>query len=227
MVAFFMPWCQHCLALLPEWRKLMVDGIVKVGTVDCNKHRSFCRHEDILGYPEIRLFPQNASRWDQSYTGWNKDSQSLRSWVFGSLPRVSQDLTPKDLRRRVYGGKQHWVLDFYTPWCVPCQEFAPEFELLAHVMKGSIRAGRLDCQAHAQVCERAGIKAYPTIRFYPYSGSAVVRNDQGGEDINSRDANGITRVLRRRLQQLSADSQSKFSKVKVSLLAGPSNYRRF
>uniref|UniRef100_A0A3B3QI88 DnaJ homolog subfamily C member 16 n=1 Tax=Paramormyrops kingsleyae TaxID=1676925 RepID=A0A3B3QI88_9TELE len=22
LVAFFMPWCQHCLALLPEWRKL-------------------------------------------------------------------------------------------------------------------------------------------------------------------------------------------------------------
>ncbi|XP_048835172.1 dnaJ homolog subfamily C member 10 isoform X2 [Brienomyrus brachyistius] len=218
LVAFSTPWCQHCLALLPEWRKLaqMVNGIVKVGTVDCDKHWSFCRREDVLGYPEIRLFPQNASRWDQhqSYTGWNRDSQSLRSWVFGSLPRVSQDLTPEDLRRWVYAGKQHWVIDFYTPWCVPCQQFAPEFELLAHVMKGSVRAGRLDCQAHAQACERAGINAYPTIRFYPYLGSAV---DQGGEDINSRDANGITRVLRQRLQQLSADSQSKFSKVKDEL----------
>lgn len=53
--------------------------------------------------------------------------------VLRSLPRVSQDLTPEDLRRRVYGGRQHWLLDFYTPWCVPCQQFAPEFELLAHV----------------------------------------------------------------------------------------------
>lgn len=50
-----------------------------------------------------------------------------------SLPRASVDLSPEDFKRKVLEGKEHWVLDFYAPWCGPCQHFAPEFEILARV----------------------------------------------------------------------------------------------
>lgn len=49
------------------------------------------------------------------------------------LPRASVDLSPEDFKNRVLGGTEHWVLDFYAPWCGPCQHFAPEFEALARV----------------------------------------------------------------------------------------------
>lgn len=55
------------------------------------------------------------------------------SAVRSSLPRASVDLSPEDFKRKVLGGKDHWVLDFYAPWCGPCQQFAPEFEVLARV----------------------------------------------------------------------------------------------
>lgn len=49
------------------------------------------------------------------------------------LPQVSVDLTPQSFTEKVLNGKDHWVIDFYAPWCGPCQNFAPEFEILARV----------------------------------------------------------------------------------------------
>ncbi|XP_018584339.1 dnaJ homolog subfamily C member 10 isoform X3 [Scleropages formosus] len=217
LVDFYVPWCGPCQALLPEWRKVarMFSGIVRVGTVDCGKYQSFCEQEDVQAYPEIRLFPQSGSHPDRSYGGWSRDAASLRTWALESLPRASEDLSPEDLRKHVYSGKEHWVLDFSAPWCEPCQDFAPEFELLAHMMKGSVRAGKVDCHTHSQACEKAGIKSYPTVRFYPYLGSS--KQDQAGEPINSRDASGMADALRRHLRQLSARSPRTSAKVKDEL----------
>uniref|UniRef100_A0A672NRF9 DnaJ homolog subfamily C member 10 n=1 Tax=Sinocyclocheilus grahami TaxID=75366 RepID=A0A672NRF9_SINGR len=216
MVDFYAPWCGPCQALLPEWRRMarMLSGIVNVGTVDCQKHHSFCQGENVRAYPEIRLFPQNSNRRDQyqSYNGWHRDAFSLKTWALSSLPRASVDLSPEDFKRKVLGGKDHWVLDFYAPWCGPCQQFAPEFEVLARMTKGTVRAGKVDCQEHYQTCQSAGIKDYPSVRFYPHLGTT--RRVQGGEHINSRDATDIADILRQRLQQLAL--QGKSSKLKSS-----------
>ncbi|KAG7466845.1 hypothetical protein MATL_G00146620 [Megalops atlanticus] len=219
MVDFYAPWCGPCQALLPEWRRMarLVNGMISVGTVDCQKYHSFCQRENVRAYPEIRLFLQNAPRQDQyqSYNGWHRDAHSLRAWGLGSLPRASVDLTPEDFRNKVLRGKEHWVLDFYAPWCGPCQHFAPEFEVFARMMKGTVRAGKVDCQAHTQTCQNAGIRAYPTVRFYPYLGTK--RLEQGGEYINSRDANVIADIVQQRLQQLSSQMQGWSSQLKDEL----------
>ena len=60
-------------------------------------------------------------------------SMLLTCPVSSSLPRASVDLTPETFRSQVLSGRDHWVLDFYAPWCGPCQHFAPEFEILARV----------------------------------------------------------------------------------------------
>ncbi|XP_063070511.1 dnaJ homolog subfamily C member 10 [Engraulis encrasicolus] len=213
MVDFYAPWCGPCQALLPEWRRVarMLSGTINVGTVDCQKYHSLCQGEGVRAYPEIRLYPHNANRRDvyHGYNGWHRDAHSLRAWAMGYMPRASVDLSPEDFRSKVLGGKEHWVVDFYAPWCGPCQHFAPEFEVLARMMKGKVRAGKVDCQAHYQTCQTAGVKAYPTVRFYPHLSNS--RRDAGGEYINSRDASVIADLLHQRLQQLSPWLQDKSS----------------
>uniref|UniRef100_A0AAX7V8B5 DnaJ homolog subfamily C member 10 n=1 Tax=Astatotilapia calliptera TaxID=8154 RepID=A0AAX7V8B5_ASTCA len=202
-VDFYAPWCGPCQALMPEWRRMarLLSGQILVGSVDCQRFQSFCQSQSVRAYPEIRLYPGNSRQPDRyTYNGWHRDAHSLRTWALSFLPRASVDLTPETFRSLVLSGRDHWVLDFYAPWCGPCQHFAPEFEVLARMLKGEVRAGKVDCQAHYQTCQLAGITAYPTVRLYPYLGKK--RHEQSGEHINSRDANVIADTVRQRLQQL-------------------------
>uniref|UniRef100_A0A3Q3KHF3 Thioredoxin domain-containing protein n=1 Tax=Monopterus albus TaxID=43700 RepID=A0A3Q3KHF3_MONAL len=82
------------------------------------------------------------------------------------------------------------------------------------ILKGEVRAGKVDCQAHYQTCQSAGITAYPTVRFYPHLGTR--RYERGGEYINSRDANVIADTIRQQLQHLSPRLRNK-PKVTVCL----------
>uniref|UniRef100_A0A3Q2QK14 DnaJ homolog subfamily C member 10 n=1 Tax=Fundulus heteroclitus TaxID=8078 RepID=A0A3Q2QK14_FUNHE len=209
-VDFYAPWCGPCQALMPEWRRMarMVSGQILVGSVDCQRFQTFCQSQGVRAYPEVRLYAGNTRQPERfsSYNGWHRDAHSLRAWTLSSLPRASVDLTPQTFRSQVLSGQDHWVLDFYAPWCGPCQHFAPEFEILARMLKGKVRAGKVDCQAHHQTCQSAGITAYPTVRFYPYLGAR--RNEHSGEHINSRDANTIADIISHRLQQLSPRLQN-------------------
>nr|XP_061826959.1 dnaJ homolog subfamily C member 10-like [Nerophis lumbriciformis]XP_061826960.1 dnaJ homolog subfamily C member 10-like [Nerophis lumbriciformis]XP_061826961.1 dnaJ homolog subfamily C member 10-like [Nerophis lumbriciformis]XP_061826962.1 dnaJ homolog subfamily C member 10-like [Nerophis lumbriciformis]XP_061826963.1 dnaJ homolog subfamily C member 10-like [Nerophis lumbriciformis] len=210
-VDFYAPWCGPCQALLPEWRRMarMLAGQILVGSVDCQRFQSFCQSQHVRAYPEIRLYSGSTRKPGlyTSYNGWHRDAHSLKSWALSALPKASVDLTPDSFRSLVVAGHDHWVLDFYAPWCGPCQHFAPEFEVLARVLKGEVRAGKIDCQAHYQTCQSAGITAYPTVRFYPYQHAK--RHAQSGEHINSREANVIADIIRQRLQQLSSRSHNK------------------
>uniref|UniRef100_A0A8C4JUR5 DnaJ homolog subfamily C member 10 n=1 Tax=Dromaius novaehollandiae TaxID=8790 RepID=A0A8C4JUR5_DRONO len=218
MVDFYAPWCGPCQALMPEWKKMarMLNGLISVGSVDCQKYYSFCQQESIRGYPEIRLFPQKSNTAQQyySYNGWHRDSYSLRGWALGYLPQVSVDLTPQSFIEKVLNGKDHWVIDFYAPWCGPCQNFAPEFEILARTMKGKVKAGKVDCQAYAQTCQTADIRAYPTVKFYPYQGT---KKNVLGEHMDSRDAKGIADLLNEKLEAIQNKGKRKKSRNKDEL----------
>ncbi|XP_012583855.1 PREDICTED: dnaJ homolog subfamily C member 10 [Condylura cristata] len=203
MVDFYSPWCHPCQILMPEWKRMArtLTGLINVGSIDCQQYHSFCAQENVQRYPEIRLFPQKSNKAYQyhSYSGWNRDAYSLRIWGLGFLPQASTDLTPQTFNEKVLQGKHHWVIDFYAPWCGPCQNFAPEFELLARMMKGKVKAGKVDCQAHAQTCQKAGIRAYPTVRLYPHEGT---KRNIWGEQIDSRDAKEIATIIYEKLENL-------------------------
>ncbi|KAG7256636.1 hypothetical protein CRUP_005160 [Coryphaenoides rupestris] len=118
----------------------------------------------LLGAARVRPCCQNGDGWPgPGYGGlYGLPETPIFLSEPSALPRASIDLSPESFRDLVLAGPDHWVLDFYAPWCGPCQHFAPEFEVLARMVKGEVRSGKLDCQAHHQTCQSAGITAYPT-----------------------------------------------------------------
>ncbi|XP_040296016.1 dnaJ homolog subfamily C member 10 [Bufo bufo] len=209
MVDYYAPWCGPCQALMPEWKRMArhVSGLINVGSVDCQKYGSLCSKEYVQAYPEIRLYPANRDNpnYYQTYNGWQRDSYSLKSWGLSYLPKIATELTPESFNEKVLESKDHWLLDFYAPWCGPCKSFAPEFEFVARLLKGKVKAGKVDCQAYGQICQSAGIRAYPTVKFYPHMGSK--KKNVLGEHVDTRDAKEIVKMVTARLGFLQKQNQ--------------------
>lgn len=66
------------------------------------------------------------------------------------------------------------LLEFYAHWCPACQRFAPHYERAAAGLAGSgVVVARVDCADESAVCNRYGVRSYPTLRL----GAAAVLAD--------------------------------------------------
>jgi len=61
IVEFYAPWCGHCRALVPEYKKASnaLKGIVRLGAVDADQHKSLGAKYGVQGFPTIKIFGTN------------------------------------------------------------------------------------------------------------------------------------------------------------------------
>ncbi|XP_053681587.1 protein disulfide-isomerase A6-like [Sabethes cyaneus] len=62
LVLFYVPWCEYCQQLLPQWIQLadMVSDrflrMIRVGHVDCIAQEAFCNRVNVVDYPSVRAY---------------------------------------------------------------------------------------------------------------------------------------------------------------------------
>ncbi|CAH0714256.1 unnamed protein product, partial [Brenthis ino] len=61
-----------------------------------------------------------------------------------------------------------YFINFYSPFCPPCQNLADDWKKLAEVYNGIIKIGAVNCKYHNSFCfNTMRIGSYPTLLFYP------------------------------------------------------------
>uniref|UniRef100_A0A0R3RQK7 DnaJ homolog subfamily C member 10 n=1 Tax=Elaeophora elaphi TaxID=1147741 RepID=A0A0R3RQK7_9BILA len=174
LIDYYAPWCPPCLRLLQELRRLhnYVERI-KIGTIDCVQHSDICRKANVHAYPNIVWYNAGRSSARAGYL----DVSTIAEFIEDARNPIVVDLSPSDFDPLVLDRKQGtvWLVDFYAPWCGPCNQLAPEYKKLARNMrmKGFLHFGMVDCDHHRQLCLNLGVQSYPTIRLYSSGPHAI------------------------------------------------------
>ncbi|POV98379.1 hypothetical protein PSHT_14058 [Puccinia striiformis] len=64
LVEFMAPWCGHCKALMPEYKRaatLLKKGGIPVAKADCTEQSELCAKYEIQGYPTLKIFTNGVS----------------------------------------------------------------------------------------------------------------------------------------------------------------------
>ena len=60
------------------------------------------------------------------------------------------------------------LVDFWAPWCVPCQVIAPRIRRLSKIYKGKVAFGKLDTQKNQEIAKQYNIMGIPYLAFFSY-----------------------------------------------------------
>ncbi|OOF25181.1 thioredoxin TrxC [Salinivibrio proteolyticus] len=58
------------------------------------------------------------------------------------------------------------VVDFWAPWCGPCQSFAPAFEAIAEQEEGRALFVKIDTEAQQALAAQYRIRSIPTLMVF-------------------------------------------------------------
>lgn len=180
-VDFFAPWCPPCMRLLPEFRKASKSYGQKIffGTVDCTIHSDLCRDYNIRSYPTTIFYNESVPH---HYDG-NHFAQDMVEFIEDTLHPPVEQLTPANFEKNVLqrASNEIWVVDFFAPWCGPCQQLAPEWRKLSKMFKSheNVHIAEVNCKKYRRLCQDQGVNSYPTMRLYPLSRSDSYMNYNG------------------------------------------------
>lgn len=70
-----------------------------------------------------------------------------------------------------------WLVDYFAPWCGPCQQLAPQWTLVAKTLQvlPFVHVASVNCELESSLCSNQGIRSYPTIRLYPAGSKGLNR----------------------------------------------------
>ena len=97
LVEFYAPWCGHCQQMVPtmEAAAKALDGLVRVGAVNCEQEKALCAMYGANSYPTVKMFRGASS----VLLGENeaRTAEGITQWALSHLPTAQ--LTPLSPRR--------------------------------------------------------------------------------------------------------------------------------
>uniref|UniRef100_A0A7S0WEP5 Thioredoxin domain-containing protein n=1 Tax=Cryptomonas curvata TaxID=233186 RepID=A0A7S0WEP5_9CRYP len=166
LIEFYAPWCGHCKQFAPQYEKIAsnLQGLVKVGAVDCDKQKAIASKFGIRGFPTLKIFPV-----EKAYNPYQKKSAKIPIDYDG--PRTAKAMVEHVLNKmpnyvhNVQAANASTFFEDDYPKALLFTEkeaVAPLFKSLAVQFKGRIRFGQASAK-DKELAEKVGVTEFPKL----------------------------------------------------------------
>ncbi len=76
------------------------------------------------------------------------------------------ELNESNFEQEVIQASEPVLVDFWAPWCGPCQRVAPLVEELASELAGSAKFGKVNIDNNQQLAQAYGVQSIPTLMVF-------------------------------------------------------------
>lgn len=87
---------------------------------------------------------------------------------------MAQEFTDQNFDQEVLKSDKPVLVDFWAPWCGPCQVMGPIIEELAKEIGDKAKIGKLNVDENPEVSEKYGIMSIPTLKIF--KGGQIVKD---------------------------------------------------
>lgn len=87
------------------------------------------------------------------------------------------EFTDQNFQDEVISSEKPVLVDFWAPWCGPCQMMGPVIEQLASEMGESAKVGKLNVDENGEIASKYGIMSIPALKIF--KGGQVVKEFVG------------------------------------------------
>ena len=79
---------------------------------------------------------------------------------------MEQEFTDKNFDQEVLKSEGIILVDFWAPWCGPCQAMGPVIEELAKEMEGKAKIGKCNVDENGETASKIGIMSIPALKIF-------------------------------------------------------------
>ncbi|XP_072300251.1 dnaJ homolog subfamily C member 10 [Eucyclogobius newberryi] len=168
-INFYSPRCSHCHELAPTWREVAkeMDGVIRMGAVNCGDNHQLCRSRGIQSYPSLYLY--RAAQTPEKFTG-ERSKNDLVRFSMQSISSVVSHLWHGNVFSEIEAAFSKgigWLITFCAE-SGDCLEPGTR-QKLAAMLDGLVKVGWLDCVNQEQLCESFQVSSGATALFPPGS----------------------------------------------------------
>lgn len=93
------------------------------------------------------------------------------------------ELTASNFDRHIGRSDLPVVIDFWAPWCGPCQTMAPNFHQATIDLEPYVRLAKLNTESEQQLAGRFNIRSIPTLAIFKNGGE--IARQSGALDLGT------------------------------------------
>lgn len=107
-INFYSPHCSHCHTIAPTWREVAkeLNGVIRIGAVNCHDDWMLCNMQGISGYPSLRIYPT------AEYYYGEHDKEKMVQYIMNSLDVEVLHLTQKMINEEMPLSDKPWLIAF-------------------------------------------------------------------------------------------------------------------